>query len=81
MLAVAVHLDHVVVPVLEREDEAGLNRAADAEVEGQPEHPRSGVASELAVASVEPSSITTTSKRGTCLRRDAITDAIVSASL
>jgi len=46
MLPVAVHLDHVVVAVVERVDEARLNRAADPEIEGMADDPRAGVLSE-----------------------------------
>ena len=65
VLAVAVDLDHVLVVVLAGVGEARLDRAADPEVERQRDHPGARPARrDVAVASVEPSSMTTTSKSG-----------------
>ena len=82
MLAVAVDLGHVVVVVLVRVDETGLDGAADAEVERQPDHrSRRPRLRPLPVSSVEPSSITTTSNSGARSRSDRTTLPTVAASL
>ena len=81
VLAVAVDAHGDVVVVLEREREAGLHGTADAEVERQaqrrtrPSRPRRS-----AVRSLEPSSITTTSRPGSNARSSSMTRCTVCSS-
>jgi hypothetical protein len=80
VLAVAVDLHGDVVVVLERVDVARLHRAADTQVERHAQH-LGPAAATLPVASVEPSSTTTTSKSGAWRSRSRTTDATLSSSL
>ena len=79
MLAVAVDLSQEVISVLARVDEAGLHGAADAQVERQLTTRAPARDASASVSSVEPSSTTSASNAGRCLRSASTTPTIVAA--
>ena len=64
VLAIAVEPHRDLVPLVPRVPEPGLHRAADADVEEEPEHGRSVLLATRAVSSLEASSTTTTVASG-----------------
>ena len=82
VLAVAVDAHGELVALLPGVAEAGLDGAADAEVERQPEHVRAArPRATSAVRSVEPSETTTTSRPGSNARSSSSTRPMFRSSL
>ena len=76
VLSVAVDLHREVETVIARVLIAGLHRAADAEIEREPDDVASARTASAAVPSVEPSSITMTRISGSTARISSTTDPI-----
>ena len=80
VLPVPVQPDGDLVPLVPRVPEPRLDRAADADVEGQREHRRAVGRATAAVSSCDASSTTTTSMRGSKARISSTTPPIAPAS-